>query len=91
MRYRWRPGAKQKLPADLVEPIRRLNVNVRQILLRAPRSGNVTEWNRTGDCWKRVRAICVKPIPSLYDNLKVHDKLKERGGGKPLKRPSTQD
>ena len=50
----WR---QQKLPADLIDPIRRLSLEVRQILLRAPGSGNVTEWSKKEDCWQRVRAI----------------------------------
>jgi hypothetical protein len=50
----WR---QQKLPANLVEPIRRLGQQVRQILLRAPGSGNVTEWSKKEECWQRVRAI----------------------------------
>jgi hypothetical protein len=50
----WR---QQKLPTDLVEPIRRLSEQVREILLRAPGSGNVTEWSKKEECWQRVRAI----------------------------------
>jgi AIPR protein len=50
----WR---QQKLPADLIEPIRWLSQQIRQILLLAPESGNVTEWSKKEDCWKRVRAL----------------------------------
>lgn len=47
----------QKLPADLVDPIQRFSAQVRQILLRAPGSGNVTEWSKKEECWKRVRNV----------------------------------
>jgi AIPR protein len=50
----WR---QQKLPADLVESVRRLSPRVRDILLRAPGSGNVTEWSKKEEPWKRVQAI----------------------------------
>lgn len=50
----WR---QQKLPPDLIEAIRRLSLQVRRILLAAPGSGNVTEWSKKEECWKRVSSI----------------------------------
>ena len=50
----WR---QQKLPPDLINAIRRLSLQVRRILLAAPGSGNVTEWSKKEECWKRVQSI----------------------------------
>ena len=50
----WR---QQKLPPDLVSFIRRLSLQVRRLLLAVPGSGNVTEWSKKEECWKRVQAI----------------------------------
>src|SRR5262249_28875176 len=50
----WR---QQKLPFDLVDLLSRLSPQVRQVLLRAPGSGNVTEWSKKQECWNRVCSI----------------------------------
>lgn len=50
----WR---QQRLPAQIVEAVRRLSPSVRHVLQRAPGSGNVTEWSKKEDCWKRVLDI----------------------------------
>lgn len=50
----WR---QQSLPASTADAVRRLSPRVRQVLMRAPGSGNVTEWSKKEDCWKRVLDI----------------------------------
>lgn len=44
----------QALPEDLLQAVRELCGPVRESLLKAPGSGNVTEWCKKEDCWKRV-------------------------------------
>jgi AIPR protein/Abortive infection phage resistance protein N-terminal domain len=50
----WR---QQMLPEHLVEAVQRISIQVRRILLAAPGSGNVTEWSKKAECWKRVQSI----------------------------------
>ncbi len=50
----WR---EQVLPEDALQAVRELCVLVREVLLDAPGSGNVTEWCKKEDCWKRVLDI----------------------------------
>jgi hypothetical protein len=50
----WR---QQAIPAKVANVVRDLSSRVRQVLLRAPGSGNVTEWSKKEDCWKRILDI----------------------------------
>ena len=50
----WR---EQMLPEDALRAVRGLCGLVREVLLDAPGSGNVTEWCKKEDCWKRVLDI----------------------------------
>jgi AIPR protein len=50
----WR---QQTIPAGIADAVRQLSPRIRQVLLRAPGSGNVTEWSKKEDCWKRVLDI----------------------------------
>jgi hypothetical protein len=50
----WR---QQNLSSDLIEAVRRLSPQVRRVLLAAPGSGNVTEWSKKEECWRRVQSI----------------------------------
>jgi hypothetical protein len=50
----WR---QQKLPVEIANAVMRLSPRVRQVLLQAPGSGNVTEWSKKEACWYRVQGI----------------------------------
>ncbi|MFD7474956.1 AIPR family protein [Streptomyces sp. NPDC059837] len=50
----WR---KQGLPDSVRQAVTELSRPVRQVLLAAPGSGNVTEWCKKEDCWKSVLDI----------------------------------
>lgn len=61
----------QSMPEVLLHAVRDLCGPVREVLLAAPGSGNVTEWCKKPDCWKHVHDIA------------WHGRLPEglRGGG----------
>jgi AIPR protein len=50
----WR---QQTISIEVTNAVRHLSTRVRQVLLRAPGSGNVTEWSKKEECWKRVLDI----------------------------------
>lgn len=62
----WR---QQALSAALEEAIRVLCKEVREVLVDAPGNGNVTEWCKKVDCWKKVRGLAVSLPASLEDEL----------------------
>lgn len=54
LRSIWRA---QRVPPELLRAAVRLSELVRRVLLNAPGSGNVSEWSKKEECWKRVQDI----------------------------------
>jgi hypothetical protein len=50
----WR---EQVISPEVAEAVRDLSSRVREVLLAAPGSGNVTEWGKKEECWNRVQAL----------------------------------
>jgi hypothetical protein len=50
----WR---SQRLSSEMLRAVGSLSPLVRDVLLDAPGSGNVTEWCKKADCWKAVQDI----------------------------------
>jgi len=55
----WR---EQQMPSVIEQAVQALSPRVRNVLLDPPGSGNVTEWSKKEDCWKRVLDL---PSPNL--------------------------
>lgn len=61
----------QDLSPALVDMIRRICKDIRQILVDAPGNGNVTEWCKKAECWARVRAHHIPLSAELESELIV--------------------
>jgi hypothetical protein len=59
----------QDITPALEETIRHACKQVREVLVDAPGSGNVTEWCKKADCWKRVSALDVPLSAALRAEL----------------------
>jgi hypothetical protein len=70
----WR---QQRLPPELADILQEIAIAVREVIIRPPRGGNVTEWCKRKECWEAVSALAVTAVGRIPKSQLISLKLGE--------------
>jgi len=81
----------QALPTDLARVLTSIAMAVREVIIRPPRGGNVTEWCKRKECWETVQALSIPELAHLPALLATSDDAGDSLSGSALDSPDPEE